>query len=333
MDENTGKLVSELIQTLATTWEGALVSAGITAGIFDAINFNISTTLENLSKRLKFDPVKLENWLYYMTQSGYICCEDNLYYLSDKGKLIATGSEVKELTGLLQLSEYYMNAAVHANETFRLHESLDKISDGKITRDYQPRVSDNFSAVLVEILNKYNVNPSDTLLDAGCGGGSFLRTIAVKIPEIKLTGMEANLFVVERGKKVNHDLGLSDRISLVVGDIIEDMEDIQDGAYDWVTAINIFHFVPEDKRLSLMENMIRIARKGVFATETIAEASTLSSTANVLMFMLWNDFTGFFRKKKLEEFNTTLAEKHKNCRFETLEIMHGKSNLLTIIKS
>ena len=332
MNDATKSLVPELIETISTTWKGALISAGMSCGIFDTIGSDEPVTLEKIATKLKIDEQKLDHFLYCMILNNFITCTDGAYSLTEKGKLLTSTSEVKDVTGMLQLTEFYLNAAVHAKETFKTNSSLDKISDGKVTRDYQPKVSDNFSITLVDILNRFNVGANDTLLDVGCGSGSFLRMISTKIPELKLTGMEANLFVIERGKKMNIDIGVSERINLLVGDITEDLTDVPSNSYDWITAINVFHFIPENKRIELMENMVRIARKGVFATETVIEASPIVSSGDGLMFLLWNDFEGFFRKSNLEIFNQKLAEKYKNYKFEIIEIMHGINNLLTIVK-
>lgn len=332
MTDNEKNFIPEIIETISTTWKGALISAGMSCGIFDAINSEKQIGLKDLSNKLKFDSNKLDHWLYFMNLNGFVTCTDEKYSLTHKGKLLTSTSEAKEITGMLLLTDFYLNASTHAKETFKSNNSMDKISDGKITRDYQPKVSDNFSVVLVDMLKKFNVGTHDTLLDIGCGGGSFLRMISTKIPEIKLTGIESNLFVVERGKKTNQDLGVSDRIDLLVGDVTEDLSEIPANSYDWVTAINLYHFIPAAKRMELTENMIRIAKKGVIATETVIEASPIVAGGDGLMFLLWNDFEGFFRKEELEHFNKTLAEKYKNYKFEVIEIMHGINNLLTVIK-
>jgi ubiquinone/menaquinone biosynthesis C-methylase UbiE len=328
--ENTP--IQETIDLLAQTWTGVVMSAGISAGIFDTLNIDMAISAPDIAQKLKYNLVKVENWLNFMELYGFLSQEKEGYKLTEKGFLLTEKSKIKELTGLLQLTDFYMNAAIHAKDTFKTNDSLDKISDGKITGTYQPKVSDNFSISLIEMLHRYHITTSDTLLDIGCGSGTFLRMVTTKIPDIKVTGLEANLFVIERGKKLNLELGLSNRIVLMAGDINKDLADIPNNSYDWVTAINIFHFIPEEKRMVMVDNMLRIAKKGILATQTICESTPLAGSANVLMFLLWNDFTGFFRKAQLDIFNKTLHVKYQNHIFEMTQIMHGQSNLLAILK-
>jgi ubiquinone/menaquinone biosynthesis C-methylase UbiE len=176
------------------------------------------------------------------------------------------------------------------------------------------------------------MEPGDTLLDIGCGIGAFNRTLAVSMPGLKITGFDSNLFAIETAKKENKQQGLSDRIKMVVGDAREDLEGYADRSFDWVTAINIFHFFPVDRREELISKMIRLARKGVFFTEIIVEKTKISFAADPLMSLLWNDFTGFFREADAERINSGLKSSFPKYRIERHPILQNSSWLVSIIK-
>jgi ubiquinone/menaquinone biosynthesis C-methylase UbiE len=224
-----------------------------------------------------------------------------------------------------------MEAALNARETFKKGNSIDMLSEGKISRNYQPKVSDNFSLMLVNYLKDFNVRPGDSLLDIGCGNGSFLRILAQAVPDIQLTGLDSNLFAIEKGKKEDKQLELSDRIKLLVGNA-EELEDFTDNSFDWVTSINVLHFYKIDKRPYLVENMVRIARKGIFINEGILENTPLTAWANVLMSLLWNDYTGFFRPDQLKEFNDFIQRKFSKYDIHFVPVLQGTSNLIVILK-
>lgn len=332
MTESDQRAMGEIMGLLGQTWKGLLVNAGVGTGLFEELNTDTPVSLEDLARKIKFDEQKLESWLYYVGNEGYVLHNDCGYMLSDKGKVLTRSFPSKDLIGLLGLTDYYMNAALNAKDTFLKDHSMEKLSAGKITRNYQPRVTDKFSEALISVLRDYGISNGDSLLDVGCGKGSFIRNVSIALPDIQLTGVDSNLFAIERGKKENADLGLSDRVKLVVGDVTEDLGDFDDLSCDWSTAINLFHFIPVDKRYGVIQNMLRIARKGIFVTEVAVEATPLSRAANPLMFLLWDDFSGFFKQDEIDVLNDRLKQEYGNYKFQVHEIMHGNSSLLVIRK-
>jgi len=332
MDEITQKNMNEIMNSLSETWKGLLVSAGYTSGLFNILSPEKPVTINEIIKQTGFDVRKLESWLYYMEYSEMVIQTEYGYILTPKGSLLHKKSPYKDLTGLLQLTEFYMDASLNAAKTFEKGNSLDKLSQGKISRNYQPKVSDNFSTALIDILKKFSILSSDSLLDVGCGQGTFLMSVYRSILGVKLTGMDSNLFAIERGKEEINKNDMSDRINLLVGNIIEDLEEVKSSSYDWVTLINVFHFIPANYRQSIIEEMIRIAKKGVLTTQVVVEKSELSRSADPLMNFLWNDFTGFFQEKELDEMNNKIIKKYPLYICESSTIMHGNSTLFTIIK-
>ena len=131
-----------------------------------------------------------------MECSGYVSQTEKKYTLTSKGRFLTPASPAREIFGLANLTEYYAAAAIQAKESFFLNKSLDRLSEGRISRDYQPKVSDNFSTVLFSNFREHSMIPGDSLLDVGCGNASFLRNLIKFMPDLHLSGVDSNLFAI-----------------------------------------------------------------------------------------------------------------------------------------
>lgn len=332
MDEKTMKAIERLQNVVGDTWIGLCVMAGIKAGYFAILSKDNPITIKDVVDKYGYKTEKVEKWFYFAETNGILEKKSNTYVLSPFGQLCTPHSPLKALYGFLLATDFFMQSAIEAKETFKKNRSLDKLTEGKISRDYQPKVSDNLSAILLKHFKESDIHPKDTLLDFGCGNGNFLRILSKQLPEVQFAGVDSNLFSIETGKKENSKVGLSDRVKLYVGDLTTEMTDFENASYDWVIAINLYHFIPPDKRKNVVDNMIRIARKGVFMTEAITEANKLTSAGNVLLTLLWNDFTGTFDKAELDEFNKYIKKKYRKLSFKFEPIMQGTSSLVIISK-
>ncbi len=332
MTDETMKMLASNLNALSEAWKCSLVTAGLNAGLFDDLNINTPVTIERIAEKYHYDPAKLEKWMYYCLNAGLLQRADGGYIITEKCSQFMADSPFKDLVGFMRINDYFMRAALESQQLFKPNNSLDKLTEGRISRDYQPKVSDNLSASLIEIFKRYNMGDDQTLLDIGCGNGAFLRTLAGIFPGMKISGLDSNLFAIEWGKKKNQEAGFGDRIKMLVGDARHDMGDFEDNSVDWVMAINLFHFFPVEGRLPLIEQMIRVAKKGVFFTEVMVERSMLSAAADPLMALLWNDFTGFFREADAEEINRKIERKYAECVMEKNMILQGSSYLIAVAK-
>jgi ubiquinone/menaquinone biosynthesis C-methylase UbiE len=324
--------MAKLIDIVASTYEGIALSAGINAGILERLNLETPVDSQTIAKDCGYDPDKVEKWLYFAEQAGFLTAKGGGYLLSQNGFLLTHNSPIKDLTALYNAINFLLKASYDSRETFMSKKSLDQLSEGKISRDYQPNVSDGLSALIVNYFHEHQVRAGDTLLDVGCGSGSFLRLLNQALPDVSLNGVDSNLFAIELGKKDNIRLGLQDRIRLLVGDATSDMSEFVTGSYDWVTAINLFHFIPPENRFQLVEEMVRIAKKGVFMTEVIIELSPVVASSNPLMKLLWNDFTGFFTMKEADELNQKIESCFRKYHVQKIPIMQGTTYLVIIQK-
>ncbi|OHD53792.1 MAG: hypothetical protein A2Y33_02755 [Spirochaetes bacterium GWF1_51_8] len=332
MDEKTRKEMGEIAGLVSTTWKGLALTAGVTAGFFEKLSPTEPRTAKQISDLLNFDIKKVEMWLYFAVSNSFVEQTPDGYTLTSLGSFFASSSPVKDLFGMIQITSYYMNAALNSSETFKEKLSLEALTEGKVSRNYQPKVSDNLSASLIDNLKQNDLGETDTLMDIGTGNGSFLRIIHNAMPKMSLTGIDTNLFSIELGRKENNRLGISDKIQLLIGDAREDLGDYKDGSFDWITCINVFHFYPVDEREQLVRELIRIAKKGVFTTEAILEMAPMMSSANSLMAILWNDFSGFFRQAEVDEIDKMVTKNFSNCKITKTPIVQGGGHLVAILK-
>jgi ubiquinone/menaquinone biosynthesis C-methylase UbiE len=250
--------------------------------------------------------------------------------LTPKGVLFTESSPLKDLLGLFQITDYFMQSALNSRENFKPDNSQDSLTKGALSNEYQAKVTDNLSRAILEIFKKYNVGANDSLLDFGCGNGNLLRALFKALPRMKLKGVDLNMHAIEKGKSENVIQGI--KIDLVNGDVINDFDSFPDNSHDWVTGINLFHFIKMDSRMPVIDNMIRLSKKGIFFTETIIESSMMSAGANPLMSLLWNDFTGFFKKDEADKLNDELKTKYVDYTFDMVPIIQGTSNIIILKK-
>ncbi len=333
MGDDMKAYVAEILQITGETYKGLAITAGHTAGFFEILKVDVPISVTELAKRKDFDVEKVRKWVHFAAGVEIVRVDEKEgITLTAKGLLLTPSSPVKDVLAFVDGLPFLVKSVDQAEATFKKNLSLDKLSDGKISKDYQPKVSDNFSQALIEHIKKFNISDSDKLLDVGCGNGALLRSLSKALPHMHFTGVDLNLFAIERAKKENIALGLTDKIKMVVGDITEDLEDFPNDSYEWVSAINVLHFVPPEKRNELISHLVRIGRKGVFFNLCTADTTTIALTANTLMNLLWNDFTGFYTNKELEVFFGELPKKFKNLEIQTTGMMQGSSQLVTILR-
>jgi ubiquinone/menaquinone biosynthesis C-methylase UbiE len=333
MADDIKSYVAEIMHTTGELYRGLCIASGHIAGLLDLIKVDSPISVSDLAKRKNYDIEKVRRWVHFAAGTDIVSVDDKEnVVLTTKGLLLSASSPVKDVLAFVEGYSYFIKAVDQADQTFKKNQSLDKLSDGKVSKDYQPRVSDNLSASMIDRIKQCNPGEKEKFLDVGCGNGSFIRALCRAFPSILFTGMDLNLFTIEKGKKENIALGLTDRIKLLVGDIVEDLDEIPEASYEWVSAINVMHFVPEEKRDEFIHQLIRIAGKGVFFNVCIADANLPTLTANSLMNLLWNDFTGFYTYPEFERLSENLAKKYRTQDIQTSEMMQGSSQLFTILK-
>ena len=321
------KFSAELFNMLVQGTVALNTIQGIELGFFDWIPDRKTITAQELSVQMGYDLNKVERWLRFAVANGYLTKSDIAYSLTPKGSLLRRGTPAPDLLGLHHMFSYFTKAVQNSKEAYQKGVGLDSLSQGKISRDYIPRVASQLSRASAEFFKWSGLSTGHTILDLGCGNGSVLRQVAKTCPGISATGIDINVHTLELGKRRNTDAGLQDQIDLQVGDVME-LSLFRDNAFDWVSAINVFHFLPVNKRERLVREMIRISRYGIFFNQV--NVNNLQTIAvDVLLATLFSDYAGFFTEAEADEIIRKTGIKHHT----SLTIIQGESRLVVMYTS
>jgi SAM-dependent methyltransferase len=325
--EEIKKLSAELLSMLVQGAIGLNTIQGIELGFFDWIPPNKAVTAQELSGQLGYDISKVERWLRFAVTYGFIVKTDGGYTLTTKGSLLRRGTPTPDLLGLHHMFSFFTKAIQYSKDAYQKGVGLDSITQGKISRDYIPRVASQLSRASAEFFKGSGLSTGHTILDLGCGDGSVLREIAKTCPGVSATGVDMNIHTLELGKRKNVEEGLQDQIELMAGDVT-DMTRFKDHAFDWVYAINVFHFLPINKREKFIRDMIRISRYGIFFNQLIANTIQIIAV-DVLLATLFTDYTGFFTESEADDILKKVNAQHVTF----LPIIQGESRLAVIYTS
>ena len=325
--EDIKKHSSELMAMLINGAIGLNTVQGIELGFFDWIPLNKSISAQELSGQLGYDITKVERWLRFALTYGYINRSGDGYSLTAKGSLLRRGTPSPDLLGLHHMFSYFTKAVQYSKDAYQKGVGLDSITQGKISRDYIPRVASHLSKASAEFFKWSGLSTGHTILDLGCGDGSVLREIVKTCPGVSATGIDMNVHTIEQGKRKDSEAGLQDQIDLQVGDVT-DMSRLPDNAFDWVYAFNVFHFLPIAKREKFIRDMIRISRYGIFFNQVVAN-NIQTISVDVLLATLFTDFTGFFTEAESDDLIKKVSAQHHTF----MPVIQGESRLVVIYTS
>lgn len=119
-----------------------------------------------------------------------------------------------------------------------------------------------------EAMHHLNLKPDSQVLDLGCGRGALLTRIARQLgPNGKVTGLDLWLSWDQSHNKMAvaqknvDDLGLTDRVNLVTGDMTK--LDFPDESFDVVTSSFAIHNIKnEQARINAVKEAIRVLKPG-----------------------------------------------------------------------
>ena len=131
---------------------------------------------------------KVERWLRFALANGYVNRCRRGYTLTAKGALLRKTTPAPDLLGLHHLFSYFTRAVQYSKEAYQKGMGLDSITQGKISRDYIPRVASQLSNASAEFFKWSGLSMGHTILDLGCGDGSVLRQTAKACPGVSATG-------------------------------------------------------------------------------------------------------------------------------------------------
>lgn len=113
------------------------------------------------------------------------------------------------------------------------------------------------------------------LLDIACGTGRTLRQIAIAHPSLQLHGVDLSPYYVEVAHQNLADVAPDARL------LAENAENLpyEDGHFDAVTSVYLFHELPRNARRNVFREMFRVLRPG--GTLVLEDSAQLSESGEI----------------------------------------------------
>lgn len=181
-------------------------------GVFGALNKTPGATAEQVAAELDLDAYRVGGLLRYLRNEGYTVLEDGGWTLSGKAQEVQTFAPWYEMLvggyapSLDQLGDVLKDGSKYAGR------NTTKVGEGSCgigAYDALPLVE--------KILDPAAPNRPETIVDLGCGDGSFLMDLLVAQPDLRGLGVEPHPDSVELGQARRAELGLLDRVDVVQG--------------------------------------------------------------------------------------------------------------------
>ena len=128
-------------------------------------------------------------------------------------------------------------------------ENLEKIGDvvARFSKVGEPFIR-HFTADIV------SGEKSIRILDVGCGSGVFLQSVFNANSNATGIGIDIDAAAVDQAKQNLEDWGLSDKFTIIKGDICIPTEDIE-GSFNLITLYNVLHYFTSKKRTELLQRL------------------------------------------------------------------------------
>ena len=132
-----------------------------------------------------------------------------------------------------------------------------KYFDGTRDTGYGGYVYDGrWKAICKVAIERYGLKPGDRVLDLGCGKGFFLADLMEVCPGIEVRGIDISEYAISNAHpkaKPFVSVGSAD-----------DLGEFDNESFDFVCAMNTFHFLPPERVVVAFREMMRIGKEKFF---------------------------------------------------------------------
>lgn len=177
-------------------------------GLFDRLEELNKSSIKELASELSLDEEKLEGFLLYLKNEGIVHKNNDLFYLTDKGR------ELKEFRG------WYTMLIGGYGETFhQIGEKLKKDAGWATRNALKVGVGSchisHYDAIPLtrHLMNKTSIEEF-RLLDLGCGNARYLVEFCKSVPKMKAWGVEPDRGGYNEAVKLVKENNLENRINL-----------------------------------------------------------------------------------------------------------------------
>lgn len=120
--------------------------------------------------------------------------------------------------------------------------------------NYHPKF---WQPVVPDFINYWNLDDSKSLLDVGCAKGFMLYDLKLKIPGLKIQGIDISKYAIENSKEdVRKYLSVANATNLP----------FPDNSFDVVISINTIHNLDEENCGKALREISRVSKKNSFIT-------------------------------------------------------------------
>ena len=119
---------------------------------------------------------------------------------------------------------------------------------------YNPKF---WQPVIPDFIKHWNLNKNSSLLDVGCAKGFMLYNLMLKVPGIKLKGIDISQYAIDNSKaEVKSLLKVADAKKLP----------FTDNSFDAVISINTIHNLDQSECAKALREIVRVSKKKAFIT-------------------------------------------------------------------
>ena len=228
------------------------IFAALESGLLEALS--APSTRDDLIEILNVKrPEILEALLDVGLSAKELVFKNGSYSIKGKRSKAVLGKEGDLLAAMIQANvTYYSSVYRNAADRMRgapLGDDLEKIGDvvARFSKIAEPLFR-NFTSVIV------SKKKSLTVLDVGCGSGVFLQSIFQANSNATGIGIDIDAAVVGQAKQNIENWGLSDKFTIIAGDICSPPDGIG-GTFDLITMYNVLHYFTSEKRIELLQTI------------------------------------------------------------------------------
>lgn len=177
--------------------------------------------------------------------------------------------------------------------------------EGEAGEQMLARMNESHAAVTEWALGFLDVQPTDAVLDIGCGGGATLARLAIRVPEGHLTGIDYSEVSVAATKRYNPVLIETDRLDVLQGSVA-DMP-FADASFDRIVTVESFYFWPDPAaNLAEVQRVLRPGGQFLLVADIYDTPElTPEERANIARYELFNptpeEFTRLFHAAGFRE--------------------------------
>ena len=239
-------------------------------GVFDALNRQ-PLTREELAARLQCNPQGLQFLLQLLVSSGYVRRRRGLYRNTrmaqrwlNSGSPVSIAPYIIHSPDIVAIWDHLPEIVRENKQVMRMpyDDASDPEMNDALARHYAGLAS--LSIMLgSEIVNRVRLPAqAEQLLDVGGSHAAYSVLFCRKYPRLHATIMDIQPGI-EAGKRTALQTGMSERISFLLADIVQDdfARDLS-GRYDVALYFHIAHLLPPEINAAVLKKVVQTLKPG-----------------------------------------------------------------------